>query len=245
MKTSGWFKSNKYIYIIILALLLLAVIILYIKNNTNKEGTNKEGFTKNKNKNIILLGDSILNNSNYVKPGFTVNDFLHMQNEQNQPERHYNFYNYAKDESTINDIYTQLSHVDIELNSPSTILFLSVGGNNILKIIPTLDNNNNNNKNINNEIILLFHSYEKLITAIKTRMPQIQIKMFNIYLPPDMSQYHSIILKWNNSLKNKYGHYSIIDLTKIMNDQKDFISGIEPSKQGGEKISNKLISYIR
>ena len=82
----------------------------------------KEGLTNNNN--IILMGDSVLNNSNYVPEGKSVYDNLKTKLN--------NVLNVAKDGATINDLYLQLEKIPIELNSSETFIFISAGGNNIL-----------------------------------------------------------------------------------------------------------------
>ena len=77
----------------------------------------KEGLTNNNN--IILMGDSVLNNSNYVPEGKSVYDNLKTKLN--------NVLNLAKDGATINDLYLQLDKIPIELNSPETFIFISAG----------------------------------------------------------------------------------------------------------------------
>ena len=81
----------------------------------------KEGLTNNNT--IILMGDSILNNANYVPEGTSVYAFL--------KQKVSNVINVAKDGATINDLYTQLDKIPIELNNSQTYIFISAGGNNI------------------------------------------------------------------------------------------------------------------
>ena len=82
----------------------------------------KEGLTNN-NK-VILMGDSVLNNSNYVSFGKSVVDILKTKTS--------NILNVSKDGGTINDLYSQLDKIPIDLNSEETYIFISVGGNDIL-----------------------------------------------------------------------------------------------------------------
>jgi hypothetical protein len=72
----------------------------------------KEGLTNNDN--IILMGDSVLNNSNYVSSGKSLYDILNIKMSK--------VLNVAKDESTINDLYGQLDKIPIELNKPETYI---------------------------------------------------------------------------------------------------------------------------
>ena len=43
-----------------------------------------------------------------------------------------NVYNYAKNESTIHDLYLQLDKIPTNMNNSNTYIFISAGGNDIL-----------------------------------------------------------------------------------------------------------------
>jgi len=77
--------------------------------------TIREGLTNNNT--IILLGDSILNNSNYVSEGKSVYDILKTKTN--------NVYNFSKDGATINDLYSQLDKVPLDFNKSETYVFIS------------------------------------------------------------------------------------------------------------------------
>ena len=64
----------------------------------------KEGLSSINKKNIILLGDSILNNSTYVKPGESVSDVIKRKGG-------INIMNVAIDKSKIKDINNQLIRI--------------------------------------------------------------------------------------------------------------------------------------
>ena len=82
----------------------------------------KEGLTNNNN--IVLIGDSVLNNSNYVPQGASVIDILKTKTSK--------VFNFSKDGATINDLYSQLDKIPQELNKSETYVFISGGGNDIL-----------------------------------------------------------------------------------------------------------------
>jgi hypothetical protein len=75
---------------------------------------------------IVLIGDSMLNNSAYVSANQSVPDLLSKKLVGNT------VYNFAKDGATINDCYTQLDKISTELNNSTTYIVVSCGGNNIL-----------------------------------------------------------------------------------------------------------------
>ena len=182
----------------------------------------KEGLTNNNN--IILMGDSVLNNSNYVPEGKSVYDNLKTKLN--------NILNVAKDGATINDLYLQLEKIPIELNSSETFIFISAGGNNIL------------NKQTNTDINQLFNSYMDFFNALRVKLSNVKINIMNLYLPanPRFQSYKKTIDQWNNLINknsSKVGEmYNVVDLNSLLTNSSDFVYDIEPSESGSEKIAN-------
>ena len=184
----------------------------------------KEGLTNNNN--IILMGDSVLNNSNYVPEGKSVYD--------NLKTRLNNVLNVAKDGATINDLYLQLEKIPIELNSSETFIFISAGGNNIL------------NKQTNTDINQLFNSYMDFFNALRVKLSNVKINIMNLYLPanPRFQSYKKTIDQWNNLINknsSKVGEmYNVVDLNSLLTNTTDFVYDIEPSESGSEKIATLI-----
>lgn len=187
----------------------------------------KEGLTNNNY--IILMGDSVLNNSNYVPEGKSVYDNLKTKLN--------NVLNVAKDGATINDLYLQLDEIPIELNNTETYIFISAGGNNIL------------NKQNNTDINQLFNSYLEFLNALRVKLSNVQINILNLYLPanPRFQSYKKSIDQWNNLINknsSKVGNmYNVIDINSLLTTSSDFVYDIEPSESGSEKIAN--IIYLK
>ena len=187
----------------------------------------KEGLTNN-NK-VILMGDSVLNNSNYVSFGKSVVDILKTKTS--------NILNVSKDGGTINDLYSQLDKIPIDLNSEETYIFISVGGNDIL----------NKRSNLTSaEVTTLFNTYMEFLKAFRTKLGSTKLNIMNLYLPanPRYQSYKQIIDFWNN-LINKYSNgvgemYNVIDLNSVLKSPNDFVYDIEPSELGSEKIANLI-----
>lgn len=185
----------------------------------------KEGLTNNNT--IILMGDSILNNANYVPEGTSVYAFL--------KQKVSNVINVAKDGATINDLYTQLDKIPIELNNSQTYIFISAGGNNILS--------NSTTKLNKDQIIQLFNTYIDFLKALRAKLSNVNINILNLYLPtnPRYQSYKSSVDQWNLLLKeysNKIGEtYNILDLHTLLTSPEDFIYDIEPSKTASDKIA--------
>ena len=224
-------KSKLFIIpILILILILILIFILHKK---------KEGFLSTQHT-LILLGDSVFYNNPYVEKGKAVTDFL--QNNSLVKNKNNKIYCLAENDATINDIYEQIDNIPIDANAlnanalnANATLFLSVGGNDILQLEPT-------DKNAKNAINETCHRYKKLIETIQQRFPQMRLVLLNVYYPPTIPHYYTLIKKWNTFLINEYP-YHVLDLTQIMYQSTDFTFNIEPSVSGGEKIGKKILEY--
>lgn len=228
------------IILILLIIMLLFVLYLYtckikdpFTNDTNDNGTNDNGTNGNGNKNIVLIGDSILNNSAYVSAGQSVPDLL------SKKMNGHTIYNFAKDGATINDCYTQLDKIALQLDNSKTTIFLSCGGNNILNSRRIIDP-----KAISN----LFAKYKDLIASIKTRVPNASLYLLNLYYPTDghYKSYHKTIEQWNTLLQDNASDldYTLIDLSSLLVLEEDFVYGIEPSSKGGQKIVGSISNSV-
>ena len=182
----------------------------------------REPFVVAEDKNIVLLGDSILKNNNYVKNGKGVDDLLIERNRGVTTSL-------AIDNSTIVDVYKQISSIPIELNTSNTTVFLSAGGNNILQNYVGHSDNNLNDKQY---LTTIFAAYK------------------NIYFPQSIKykQYHDLITDWNEMVYNyaneqQNGIAGVIKISGVLTDKGDFTLGIEPSDQGGAKIVELIANY--
>jgi hypothetical protein len=169
------------------------------------------------------MGDSVLNNSNYVPKGKSVYDNLKTKLD--------NVLNVAEDGATIYELYLQLDKIPIELNRSETFIFISAGGNNIL------------NKQTNTDITQLFNSFMDFLNALRAKLSNVKINIMNLYLPanPRFQSYQKSIDKWNyliNQNSSKVGEmYNVVDLNTLLTNYSDFVYDIEPSESGSEKIA--------
>ncbi len=223
-------KAN-IIYSILITSIIVLIIILYIitqyfpSPSPSPSPPVVENLTNNSH--IILIGDSILNNAAYVKQGGSVTDYIQTKTQ--------NVLNFAVDNATISETHQQLDKLDQNLNDSSNNLFISAGGNNILNSKAYL--------NING-IGELFKQYNRLITSVKTRLPNVNIYVLNLYYPinPKYKLYRPVIDKWNKLIQDntKLG-YKIIQTNKLLVSADDFIYDIEPSAKGANKIANAIL----
>lgn len=207
-----------------LAIITISIIIIftcaYLK-------TTREGLTNNNT--IILIGDSVLNNSNYVPQGTSVADILKTKTNK--------LFNFSKDGATINDLYSQLDKIPQELNKSETYVFISAGGNDILNKRGKLDSS---------EIRRLFNTYMDFLKALREKLGSVKINILNLYLPanPRYQSYKKSIEQWNKLIKeysNKIGEmYNVIDLNTLLTTPEDFIYDIEPSELGSKKVANAI-----
>jgi len=206
----------------VLIFVSIAIILYCASVKTLKE-------TLTNNNNIVLLGDSILNNSNYVPAGKSVLDILKQKTK--------NLYSYAKDEATIKDCYDQLNEIPMDLNNNNTYFFISAGGNNILNTRVQMDDQSLN---------LLFNEYIKLLGDIKTKFPNINLNVLNLYVPsnPRFETYRSMVQTWNNLISknstNVGEYYNVLDIYKLLKSPEDFVYDIEPSAKASVEIATMI-----
>ena len=204
--------------------LIISFSIIIIFSCAYFHSLKKEGLTNN-NK-VILMGDSVLNNSNYVSSGKSVEDMLKTKTS--------NILNVSKDGATINDLYSQLDKISIDSNSAETYVFISAGGNDIL------------NKGSTAEITKLFDNYMEFLKAFRVKLGSTKLNIMNLYLPanPRYQSYKKQIDLWNeliNKSSNGIGEmYNVIDLNSVLKSPNDFVYDIEPSELGSEKIANLI-----
>lgn len=220
-----------------LYILLLCFIIIAVSSFTHyyKYYVLKEQFSTN-DKTYVLLGDSIIKNNSYVKNGKGIDDMLSEKTNNNT-------YCYAKDDSTIVDIYSQLDSIPSDLNKKSTTIFLSVGGNDILKIFADKDVSIKDTKVLDP----IFNAYKNLIKSIQTKMNKSKIILLDIYYPTNIkfSQYKPILEEWNKLITDfaSTNNLQVINISNILTDSTDFTLNIEPSETGGEKIVDNILVY--
>ena len=204
-----------------LAIIIISIVIIfscaYFKSL-------KEGLTNNDT--VILMGDSVLNNANYVPAGKSVYDSLKSKLSK--------VINLAKDGATISDLYGQLDKIPVELNNANTYIFISAGGNDIL---------NKRTELSSTEIRRLFDSYMEFLKALRTKLGSVKINILNLYLPsnPRYQTYKTSIEQWNQliqSSSNKVGEmYNVVDLHALLKIPDDFVYDIEPSESASDKIA--------
>lgn len=218
--------------------IILVFIILYFLIK-NKDKNIFESFTGHiealtNDIDIVLIGDSMLENSNYVDEDKTVSSCIKKTHKKNLV--------LAKDKSTIDDIHLQLKQMPDKLNNKNTYVFLSIGGNDLLDIYKY----HWGDVNELSYVISIFKNYKQLVTEIKQKY-NFKLVLLNVYYPKDnyYTKFHNIIKKWNDKLfkfarKNKI---QMLDVTNLLHKKKHFTNGIEPSVSGSKILANSITSY--
>lgn len=214
--------------------IVIVVYLLYTSYSYQEHFTiNKNaGQTNNKERNVILLGDSILKNNNFVKEIDSIEYILRQKSSNN-------IYCLAEDGATIEDVYKQIDAIPLALNNDKNIIFLSIGGNNILK-----------NRNI--DIDMLFQRYKRLLSELQVKFNKCKIVFFNLYTPPNINKLKKDdtlserIKDWNNALSEfsdnlKSQNVELINLHSLLYKPTDFVSDYEPSESGGYKIVTAIL----
>ena len=220
------------VVLLFFAFVFVLVFLFHCDTNLLEHYTNK---LSNTGRNIVLIGDSMLDNSPYVLSGQSVSDIISKDLEKTTGTTLYNF---AKDGATINDCYSQLDKISTDLNNSNTTIFLSVGGNNILNSRSRMDT-----KAISN----LFDQYLELIKSIKTRVPNARLFALNLYFPvkSHYKSYYDSITQWNKLLEdNLFQGYKLIQTNKLLVVEDDFTYDIEPSFKGGKKIAQSILDSV-
>ena len=193
-------------------------------------------------KHLVLIGDSVFDNSVYVNKGESV---LEQMIEEVGVDIKVSLL--AVDGDVTTDVNAQLK----ELPNDSTYIFVSCGGNDALRVLSLLDketitvrdslellNNVRNEfkKNYKNMLSSLLHTKVNLvICTVYNSIPDMGGIEFT-----GLALFNEIILEEAIS-KN----LPIIDLRNICNEANDYsqISSIEPSAQGSKKIV-KIIKHV-
>ena len=183
-----------------------------------------------KKRRIILLGDSVFDNRSYVGETDSIHYLLD----------HHNIIKstiIASDGAKIANLNNQLQSVKKDLLNKKITLFISVGGNDIYDY-----NKTDNCKDYVDKI------FDKYTTIINNYSFNCKLVLCNIYTPTSEKNTTKAkcIKIWNNKLSEYclQNSYTLFPLDSILNKPSDFTDKIEPSKTGGRKIVNELLTYV-
>jgi hypothetical protein len=194
-------------------------------------------------KHIVLLGDSIFDNAGYVDEGDSVIEQL-----ANKLPDGVKATLLAVDGDVTNDVYAQLEN----LPEDATHIFISCGGNDALRIANILNKpvqSVGEAMDVFTEIKNQFQQrYSKMLLAVKGKSARISICTVHDSVPEyteraltALSMFNEVILATAFKL-----NAPVIDLRLACDDPRDYspVSPIEPSKYGGEKITDLILAVI-
>ena len=135
---------------LILIFLMFIFLIWAIKDKIKNNKWFIEGMSgKNK---IILAGDNVLNNVDYVKKG----NIRHLLEEEGGIV-------IAETEATLNNLKNQLHRIPKKFNNPGTKIFISIGANDLY-------NHYKNNNTIDyKKIDEMYNKYKKILNIFKKK----------------------------------------------------------------------------
>jgi len=211
--------------LIYLPILLAIILYFYFYNTIFTEGMSSNISS------IVLLGDSIFKNNNYVPKEKSI-EYLLKQHVAVQSMV------LAQDNATINLLYQQYKSMPITMNNKHTNLYISIGGNDLLNVY---ENNDTNDTKL---FDMIWNLYKSTILNVST-ITQCNIILTDIYYVTDSNyeKYIPIIKKWNDTLYAFANNYTfkVFKISKLLTKPQDFTNGIEPSIIGGTKIVNSFI----
>ena len=208
-------------------------------------------------KHIVLLGDSIFDNSSYVNPGE-----LDVPNQlKSLVGQDYKVTNLAVDGHVTRHIKTQLNH----LPSDTTHLFISVGGNDGLGHLSIFNEPIETVGGGLQKMYLIGEKYKKEYSSMidKVLSHELPTTLCNIYYPRFYSNSFDRVASYfrmgvnveklqqmamaAETIFNDIIMFEVfnrklplIDLRVLCNDDEDFANPIEPSCIGGLKIARKI-----
>ena len=215
---------NKKNYKICIILFLVIIFNLLININTIE--------TFDNNTNLILMGDSVFNNTNYVGKGHSINDIMN--------KNYNNVTIVAQDNAVINDLKQQYKLIPNSKNESNSKIVVSIGGNDLLNHYQI--NNISDTKYVNT----IFNNYVSNIEYLTDNFKG-EVIICNIYYPQEKSykKLYPIIDNWNQKI-NKFSithNLKVVNLDEFVNEKHHFVKNIEPSYQGGLAIKQSM-KYI-
>ena len=204
----------------------------------------KRTKTRTNSPRLILLGDSILNNSMYVAHDESVEYLLRQQSNTVRTANDSDSIVFlAEDNACIEDVLqAQLPRIPATTTG-ATHLFLSAGGNDILNAIQL--------QTLSLESISrLFEEYKQLVIALQTQCPHAHLHLFNLYYPTQalLQPYYTHIDHWNLQLREFILASNTVlqdfPLSKLCFEDLDFVHAVEPSAVCSQKIVNRILSSV-
>lgn len=236
------------VHILFIALsLILITILIFRECNMKKKYIEKFGHDKPQS-HVVLIGDDILNNIDYVYDDETIEYNLTLEDLE--------VHNYAKSNAKINDMYKQFINIHRKGDKVKKEM-----KKNVYIVISTGRDELLNNNQIKNSIYTkkekvdiqkLWNEYKESVERIEKELKikgyKPNIILIGLYLPRDKDYrgYEKIIQKWNTRLseysyKNSYGY---INTYKLLNKENHFINKLYISEEGSIVIAESISKLV-
>ncbi len=192
---------------------------------------------------IVLAGDSIFDNFTYVEQDQSVIDQL-----TNKLQGELKLTLLAQDGAVTDDLCSQFN----ELPSDTSHLFISSGGNDALGAAGLLLNEVSTvfeGMSIFSNVIDEFQSaYKNMLNEAVSRVDNVVVCTVYDKIPGYQKEPLTALKLFNEIILREaiLLHLPVIDLRLVCNQPEDYswVSPIEPSAQGGEKISNIILEIV-
>lgn len=208
---------------IILIFLIFIFLIWAIKDKIKNNKWFIEGMTgKNK---IILAGDNVLNNVDYVKKG----NIKQLMEEKGGLV-------IAETEATLNNLKGQLYRIPNKFNNMGTKIFISIGANDLY------NHYKNNNTLDYGKINEMYNNYSKILNNFKKKYNKVKLILCDTSFGKLDKKFEGVFKKWNEKIYEYGGMYNhkIFKLSKLL-DKNVIENKIEPNITGGEKIVKHIL----
>jgi len=193
---------------------------------------------------IVLLGDSVLDNTAYVAVGEDV--ISHINREL---PKDWKVTLLARDGSTVRDVYRQLAQIPTD----ATHLILSVGGNDALLQSDILIQPAKSFAEVLNKLASIGENFElDYMSLLRSVLAKgLRTIVCTIYYPNFQDAQIQRISKtaltvFNDAIiRSAFDTFTnLIDLRLVCNESSDYANEIEPSTQGGKKIANMILNVV-
>ena len=202
-------------------------------------------------KELVLLGDSIIDNKTYVLDGEkSVLEHIQSKTETKTVQL-------ALDGATTDDVLdNQLNNI----SSEASHIVLSIGGNDLLNEIGFLMEDF---KYTPNQVLERCYSliapiskkYESIVTTLQASKIRANLLLCTVYegdlegseMYDDIAiSSHAMLSLFNDSIYKTHNKFrtEVLELRNIFIEKEDYANPIEPSHQGGEKLAEKLVGWV-
>ena len=201
-------------------------------------------------KELVLLGDSIIDNKTYVLEG-ELSVLEHIKSKTETPVMQL-----ALDGATTDDVInSQIQAIPFGTSH----IVLSIGGNDLLNEIPFLMEDfkytpNQVLERCQSLIAPITQKYESIVSQLQTTS-RANLLLCTVYegdlegsvMYDDIAiSSRAMLSLFNDSVYKTHNMFKtgILELRHIFTNKEDYANPIEPSHQGGEKLADKLVGWV-